>query len=353
MSHIYAISDTHLSNRKSFAKELSGNEFPGTNSRFNVIIDAIRRCAEEAISSGAEALVIPGDVFNERGILPVAVYNASYKALDSISKRMPALFLSPGNHDFVSSIALHSNEGLNSLYGFKAFANIAHVPTTYETDSFTISIIPFIPSKEETIIAAQTLYKKVSKNKRKFHTVFFHHSFEGAETGPINWKMPYPLTVEDIPPFDGKYSGHIHKHQRVGKDLWYIGAPVHHDAGERHYVPGWMRINDDGTFKHIENKESPRFVVEEICSEKELNKLSTSDYKIIKWTGDENIGRKLKDNYENLRVEIAPTMGEFMVRAEMQAGDSVESMMRKYMLAKKGEIDEKLLQYGLEVWKHE
>ena len=347
---LYSISDTHISNRKGFVKDVDNSEFPGTNSRFYEIIKAIRLCADQAVSAGAEALVIPGDVFNERGILPVAVYNASYKVFEDISKKIRLIFL-PGNHDCVSSSALHSDAGLHSLYGFKEFADVAHSPETYETDSFSISMVPFIPNKEGTVAAAHMLYNKLKKSK-KFNLVFFHHSFEGAETGPINFKMPYPLTYEDIPPFDGKFSGHIHKHQTIGKDLVYIGAPLHHDAGERNYNPGWLEINDRGSYRHIENTFSPRFVVTETSSLKDVAKLGDNNYKIVKWTGEEASGYKLKDSYDNIRVELTPKELKQVVRTSITSTDSVEDMMRKYMQSTLGHIDEDLLTYGLNVWRN-
>jgi DNA repair exonuclease SbcCD nuclease subunit len=353
MSLIYTISDTHLSNRKSFGKELVNSEYPGTNNRFQVIIEAIKTCAAQAIAAGAEALVIPGDVFNERGILPVSVYNAAYKTFQEISKHLPIIF-TPGNHDFVSSIALHSNEGLHSLYGFKEFASVAHTPELFVTDSFSISMIPFTPSKEGTVAAAEKLFKKSRKEKGKFHLVFFHHSFDGAETGPINWRMPYELQYSDIPAFDGSYSGHLHKHQRIdsGPGLVYVGAPVHHDVGERNYTPGWLKIDNKGTYTHIENTVSPRFVVLETSSEKEVSKLNKDDYKIVKWTGEEAAGYKIKDAYENIKLEIEIKAAKILARSTISSTDSVENMARKYMESKRGKVDEDLLKYGLDFWRN-
>jgi DNA repair exonuclease SbcCD nuclease subunit len=346
MSIIYTISDLHLSNRKGFSKELQNNEFPGTNSRFNEIISVIRSCADQAVKAEAEALIIPGDVFNERGILPVSVYNASYRVFQEISKKIRIIF-SPGNHDMVSSVALHSDEGLHSLYSFKEFADVAHIPELYETDSFSISIIPFIPSKEGTVAAAEALYKKARKVK-KFSLVFFHHSFEGAETGPINWKMPYPLTYEDIPDFDGKYSGHIHKHQVIGQGLVYIGSPLHHDAGERYYKPGWLKIDNKGSYQHIENKVSPRFVVAEISNLKELAQYKENDYKVVRWIGDQEEGKKIRDGLDNIRVELVPVSFMIKNRTEITATDTFDSMARVYMKSKLGSVDEELLQYGID-----
>jgi DNA repair exonuclease SbcCD nuclease subunit len=348
MSLIYTISDTHLSNRKGFAKELQENEFPGTNSRFNEIINTIRRCADQAVNAEAEALVIPGDVFNERGILPVAVYNASYKVFEEISKKIRLIF-SPGNHDMVSSVALHGDEGLHSLYGFKEFAEVAHKHEVYETDSFTISMIPFIPSKEGTIEAARALYSRQKKSK-KFSIVFFHHSFEGAESGPINWSMPYPLTFEDIPPFDSKFSGHIHKHQTIGpakNGLVYVGAPLHHDSGERHYKPGWLSIDSQGSYKHIENTFSPRFVLAEVSSLKDLDSLKAEDYKVIRWTGEAEEGQKIRDNTDNVRVEMSPQASGFKSRTQISSADCFEDMAKIYMKSKLGSVDQALLNYGV------
>jgi DNA repair exonuclease SbcCD nuclease subunit len=354
MSIIYTISDTHLSNRKAFSYDVVNNEFPGTNNRFQSIILAIRTCAEQAIAAGAEALVLPGDIFNERGILPVAVYTAAYKTFQEISKKIPLIF-TPGNHDVVSSIALHSNEGLHSLYGFKEFASVAHAPEHFVTDSFSISMVPFIPSKEGTIAASEKLFKQSRKEKDKFHLIFYHHSFDGAETGPINFKMDYALKYEDIPAFDGKYSGHLHKHQIIGpakNGLVYVGAPVHHDVGERNYTPGWLSIDNKGGFTHIDNTVSPRFVVLETASEKEVKQLNKEDYKVVKWTGEEAAGYKIKESYPNIKLSLEIKAERERARSTISSTDSVENMARKYMVAKRGKVDEDLLKYGLDFWRN-
>lgn len=348
MSVIYTISDLHLSNRKGFAKEVENGEFPGTNSRFNEIISIIRTCADQAVKADAEALIVPGDVFNERGILPVSVYNASYKVFEEISKKI-RLILSPGNHDMVSSVALHSDEGLHSLYGFKEFAEVAHSPSIYETDSFVICMIPFIPNKEGTIQAAQDLYNKTKKIK-KFKTVWLHHSVDGAESGPINWKMPYPLTYADVPDFDGVYSGHLHKHQVIGNKFVYVGAPLQHDAGERHYTPGWLEIDNRGSFTQIENTKSPRFVVVEAQSKKDLQGLKEEDYKLVKWMGEQKLGQQIMEDVENVRVQIVPNSLNIRTRTEIGSLDSFDSMAKTYMKAKLGKIDEGLLKYGLNIY---
>jgi DNA repair exonuclease SbcCD nuclease subunit len=353
MSKIYVISDTHINNFVQFNSGTVVSEYSGINSRCNNILNAIKDCAKQAIAEGAEALIIPGDVFHTRGILPVAVYNAAYKTFQEISKKISIIF-TPGNHDFVSSTTVGSDEGLHSLYGFKEFAVVAHVPEHFVTDSFSISLIPFIPNKDGTVAAAEKLYKIAKKEKGKFHLVFFHHSFKDAETGPINFKMPYELEYTDIPAFDGKYSGHLHKHQRVGPantGLVYIGGPVHHDVGERNYVPGWLSIDNKGTYTQIENKVSPRFVVLETDSEKELNKLNASDYKVIKWTGEEAVGYKLRGSKENIKVEITPKQSKVLSRSTISSTDSVENMARKYMESKLGKVDELLLKYGLDEWR--
>ncbi len=347
---IYTISDTHINNFTQFSSEVITSEHSGINSRCNNILDAIKVCAKQAVADDAEALVIPGDLFHVRGLIPVAVYTAAYKVFEEISKKIQ-LFIMPGNHDFCSSTALKGDEGLHSLYGFKAFANIATKPEMFVTDSFTISMVPYNPSKEMTLMAAQTLYKRAKRENKRFDLIFYHHSLSGAETGPNNFKMPEELTHENLPPFVLSVSGHLHKHQRIGKSFIYVGSPIMHDAGERNYHPGWLSIDNKGGFKHIENTVSPRFVVVEASSEKELKILAEQDYKIVKWTGDEDKGYKLRDSYDNIRMEIVPKEVKTIIRSNISSTDSAENMMRKYMDAKRGSIDEELLKYGLEIWR--
>jgi DNA repair exonuclease SbcCD nuclease subunit len=347
MSKIVVVSDLHLSNRKSFAKQLTNPEFSGCNSRFHEIAAAFRWAVDKALEVGAEALIVPGDIYHERGVIPIPVLNAAQKLFKNAASKIP-LYLMVGNHDVVSSVATGAEQELHSLFVSKDICNVIAFPATMELDSFHLSFIPFTPSREATIAQSQELFKKAKKSKKPTIS-FFHHSFDGALTGPHEWSMPFALKPDDIPDFDLNTSGHVHMAQNVGK-IRYMGTLIQQDMGERTYPVGLTIIDSNAKYTHVENKISPRFVISEATSTKDIDKLKKDDYNYVQWDGDPEEGAALRGN-DNLMIEILPQAMTAVKRTTITTVDSVEDMITKYAKAKVKNPQKKLIDYGINLFR--
>ena len=145
-------------------------------------------------------------------------------------------------------------------------------------------------------------------------------------------------------------SGHYHKHQTIKNRITYIGSPIQHDLGERDYVPGIIHILSDGSWKHISNTFSPRFVYLETSSQEEVNRLDSKNYNVVTWTGDLDIGEKVKQN-EDILVEIKPDVKTLVKRTSIQAQDNMTDMMRKYVNVRYGEDNSYVLAYGMSLYR--
>lgn len=352
MGKILLVSDLHFANRVAFGKQPTNPKYKGCNSRFHIIADAFNAAVDMAVKEGCEAVVVPGDIYHERMILQVPVLNAVYSLLEEASKRIRTIVMA-GNHDMVSAKALYGESGLHSLYAFQKVCEVVDNPTNIELDNFSLSLIPFNISREKTINDAKKLFYDVQRTRPCPSVAFFHHSFDGAITGPTNWRMPSEISVGDLPPFDLLFSGHLHNHQAVGvsKKLNYVGSLVQHDLGERTYKPGWIILDSDGTWKHVENTVSPRFVVVDAATEKDLDGLNEQDFKVIKWLGDEEVGIKLRENIDNAIVEIKPLVTKTQSRTTITTNDTVEEMLRKYVKAKLGVVNKAYLGEGINIYK--
>lgn len=348
MSGIVVWSDPHFSNHTAFAKEVPNNEFPGTNSRFKVIVDSFRKAKMYALRNDCEALIIPGDLFHERGMIQVPVYNAVYKLLLEAKEEKLPIYITAGNHDFVSQKAINHEDELHSLYGYREICTVVSDPQLFELDNFVAGMLPYNPNKEYTQQASEFLYQ-ATKVSNKPNIVFYHHSFVGATTGPHEFRMKHELAVEELPVFDLSLSGHYHKHQTIGK-LTYVGAPIQHNAGERTYIPGFMHVLPDLTTKFIEDTESPRFIVAEVSSEEELKKYRPQDYKVIRWQGEERHGENIRKNVDNCTVEIQPEFVRRVSRTDISTADTVEEMIKKYVVAKTGRQDADLISAGISLF---
>jgi DNA repair exonuclease SbcCD nuclease subunit len=343
---IVLFSDPHFDNRSQFGKYESNPEFPGCNSRFHEIAKTFRTALAYAKAKDCEAMFVLGDIFHTRGHVAVPVYNAVYRLLEEAASTGVALFLYPGNHDFVDLKAMHAEHSLHSLFMYNSVCHIIDQPEHVETDNFAVGIIPFSLDLDAITLASKNLLPKTKKQT----ALMLHHSVNGAVTGPHEWQMPNRLNVTDLEQgWDLIFSGHYHKHQNIDK-LTYVGAPLQHDFGEREYTPGFIHVKPDGSWKVIENKTSPRFVVLETEDSRDLSALDSKNYNVVRWQGEEKVGEALRDT-TNALVEIRPATLNKIARSDISTTDSVEEMFKKYMKARTGTVSNTLLKKGLAFYK--
>lgn len=347
MSGIILFSDPHFANRTAFGKMDSDAEFPGCNSRFHVIAKAFREAVDYAVRNTCEYIFILGDIFHDRGSIEIPVFNGVYQLFKETTGKGIRLAVYPGNHDFVDLRAMYSNKNLHSLFAFEKLANIYGNPTIVQTAYFPVAIIPYSHSSREVIDVSNTLLSRMSGDIKM---LMLHHSVNGAITGPHEWVMPHRLDPEQLPEgYSHIWSGHYHRHQKV-KRLWYVGAPVHHDFGERTYTPGFIHVLPDGTWKHIENITAPRFKVVETNNLNDLNGIDPKDYVSVKWKGDTSEIEKAKDGLsENCIVEIHGTSFS-KARTDIDTTDPVETMINKYASAKFDDPTE-VITHGVRLYK--
>lgn len=340
MAGIVVLSDTHFSNRKQFGKSLTNAVWKGCNSRFHEIAYAVQRAFQYALKNDCEAIVLPGDIFHERGFIQVPVYNAVYEIFDQIANQSKIkLILMPGNHDMVDVKALGGSEGLHSLFAMNNMTIVAETIAIVPLDSFNAYMVPFDSATDKILARCkQTLH-----DKSKANILFLHQSIEGAESGPTNWKMPHELKPSDLDlGYDLVISGHYHKHQKLGKNIIYVGSLLQHDFGERDYTPGFMHVLPDGTWKHIENKISPRFVKLITNDVNKVNALNSNNYNSVEWTGDDPSSMAVVDN---TLLTHTPEIETRVIRSTIKTTDSLREMIAKYVEIKTGDKNPDLVDY--------
>jgi len=338
---VILFSDPHFDNFQAFSTQLQDNPWPGTNSRFAEIAYAFQRCVAYALEVGATAILIPGDILHNRINIHIPTYNAVYNLFKEASKHIQ-LILSAGNHDMVDLRAMYGHQGLHSLLAFENHVTLFSKPGILELDNFRFGLIPYSVDKQEVISYSNSLLKP----SKKLNSLLLHHSFNGAVTGPSEWVMSHSLNPDEIATWDHTFSGHYHKHQKVGQ-VQYIGAPLNHNFGERLYIPGFIHLNSDGTWKHIENTVSPRF---KLCTNEVSTDVKSNDYVKIQFTGLFSEGEQLRKDNPDWVVEIQPNSVKTEARTSISTSDSADVMMKKYMKNKLGTVDKNLLKLGVELF---
>lgn len=293
-----------------------------------------------AAENFCESIFILGDVFHDRGIIEVPVYNGVYQLFREATGRGIRVVVYPGNHDMQDLRAMHADKHLHSLFAFEKLANIYDTPSVVQTAYFPVAVIPYSSNANGVIFQAEKLLKKMNGDIKM---LMLHHSVSGAKTGPHEWVMPNKLDVDQLPDgYSHIWSGHYHQHQMLtgtvnpNKRWWYVGAPVHHDFGERNYIPGFIHVMPNGKWKHIENTASPRFKVyttNDITKIKDM--INPDDYNSVRWQGPlADLEKIKKDLPYNCIVEsehMSAQPGTVSVtRAQIATTDPAETMIEKY-----------------------
>lgn len=335
---LVVISDLHFGNHKQWANEVTDTtEFPGCNSRMYNIVYAVRAAVDFAVKHEAEAIIVAGDIFHERKVIEVAVFNAVYSLFHEISEKVP-LFIIPGNHDMVDLHALYGDRGLVSVYPFKNFCNVIYKPTLIDLKSFNVGLLPFNMDVKKVIESSSTLYSNIDKTK--FSVSIYHHSFDGAVFGGHQFKMPSPLKISDLPTFDLNLSGHYHFAQTLkskNNSLTYIGSIVQHNFGEATYNPGFLYIEKSGKWTHIPNGTSPKFKIYEAEKLSQIKDYKDTNYNLIRWSGSTKEGSELKERYKTAFVHSKPKEEVSKIRTTIESTDSPDKILKKYVDVKLGE----------------
>jgi hypothetical protein len=345
---ICLIGDPHFANRKMFG----GSTRYGVNDRLATTSKVIRYIAAELPNDVSHAIVL-GDITHDHGLLTPPVQNEILACLNDLTFNSRYIFLLSGNHD------LDAN-GLSILRGFaRTNIRICENPGPIRIGScLRLHAIPFC-SHDKTITELKRVGKQGSPT-----ILFMHHHFDGAVHGKHEFTPPGGLSPFDIP--DNVlmvFTGHYHKHHRVGSNITYVGAPLQHDFGEADYDACYHILEIVGdkwtvTTHEIPGAIAPRFHILPHNLDPAYITGSSSDYYRIDWPTDESPlqARELAKHLKNVIINPVPVIAAVRSRVEehlkSKEGERVdlEGVIDAYAaLHNKGEQYEVLSELGLEI----
>ncbi len=227
-------SDLHAHPFQQYARVLPN----GRNSRLQDALDAIAAVRRSAVEHGARAVVFGGDLFHTMGRLDVGTLNGVFAEIAAFSAAHLPVFLLVGNHDQADKTGRHSLE---------VFKVLEHVVVMDEPGWYTHPGAPglavyAIPHREDTN-ALRTLLGAIppAPASDAQRLLILHAGFDGAKTGPHEYRMASELAAGDVPDgFDLVLSGHYHLPQWIdeGRRIAYIGAATHQSWGDANQPRG-------------------------------------------------------------------------------------------------------------------
>ncbi|MGH7730048.1 MAG: metallophosphoesterase family protein [Candidatus Eiseniibacteriota bacterium] len=206
----------------------------------------LERAVREAIERGVDAILVPGDLFDQEG--PDAGTLAFALGVFDVSG-CPPVFIAPGNHDPVTERSLYWNERLLQARAMRWPAHV-HV---FATPSWSHRSIPRLPGvrvwgrcftasveSHERPLAASALASVPAADPVGFNLALFHGSREGG--CPPGQKMTAPFSDAEAStgPFAYLAVGHYHAASQVesnqgasaGVRLAYTGSAAAVNATE-------------------------------------------------------------------------------------------------------------------------
>jgi DNA repair exonuclease SbcCD nuclease subunit len=223
--------DLHISNRLPHSKPIGD----GVTDRLQDAISLVKRINAKAKKCGAESTFILGDTF-DRSLVDAVTLTHTTRAI--VGTKVP-MYILPGNHD--------ANNIRGGRFVVEAFGAIEHNLVRYLDKVVSPrSWLNFIPIPFTTVAEAEDRIREVKKkiDKKVTNVLLFHNSVLGCDH--LEWTCDDGLDAKLLTTgFDYALGGHFHEHQIFGKknNGMYVGAPMHHNFGDRGRRAGYWVID--------------------------------------------------------------------------------------------------------------
>ncbi len=210
------------------------SEYGLINSRFANQLEVLTEVFESALENNCQHILFCGDMFHVRGRVPVKVFNPIFDLLKKYSTDI-GIHLIPGNHDYAD------REGhAHALQPFAALGGGVHVYSTPTKASLApgvwVDFIPYCEDPNDFLAAVEALRSPSKPTKYLVAHQGIQEGIVGSGLVLMNQHELDPKDLkEPLSSYDFCFFGHYHKHQKIGSNIWYVGATQQHD---------WTDVND-------------------------------------------------------------------------------------------------------------
>lgn len=223
---------------------------------------------EKAKEHGADAMVVAGDLFDQKGTIRAEVYNAVWERIRDAE--IPYYILA-GNHGKSSRTVLGDDHpGDDTVYAMDDLEDVETVTGRRlfvdekfggEGSDVTAFFQPYVEDVEDLVERLSSA--EVGGSGR--NVLFGHFGIADAEMGPAqvqdrDWMDSGDAVFKD---FDWVFAGHYHRPQNFGEKVWIPGSPLQHSFGEREQQKRMLFLDtEDGSVESV-SVDGPRYVVVE------------------------------------------------------------------------------------------
>lgn len=287
-----AFSDLHLNNWSKFNK--NGNR---TNSHFLILSTLFKEAIKQKVP-----ILFCGDWIHtpESLNIDLAIKMAEFYDKYSNEPKLQVFGIS-GNHELpnTNTFDQRSKSYLNAMDLQYHWFHLLDWKSI-EWPTFVVHGIPYLDHN----VGLKQAIKQIKPNKGKKNILLLHTDYEGArdtDNRIINSVENLDRTL--LRKFDLVLCGHIHKHQKLEKHVYMVGAPLQQRFTDEGNKMGYLKIYDNMSVEFVHIKGLPKFkTVENVEEEKE----DGNYYRVLKLkeTGNPANSEKkvIQQNYSKIKA---------------------------------------------------
>jgi DNA repair exonuclease SbcCD nuclease subunit len=230
------MADLHLHNWSAFATAGEG----GINSRLELLLGDILRCADEVKAAGGNEIIIAGDMFHVRGSIAPSVLNPAMDCIAKVMKKGIRVVILAGNHDLEGKESNRLGSAITALEGLGCV-----VINTFEHGLGRLDDKILIPWTQNIAELKSKIEKaRDAESNPDTCDLILHAPIDGVIPGlPDHGLTPDWLATMG---FRSVYSGHYHHHKEFDHCIFSIGALAHHTWSDVGTKAGFLVVGSTG-----------------------------------------------------------------------------------------------------------
>jgi DNA repair exonuclease SbcCD nuclease subunit len=226
--------------------------FNENGQRLNNTLSVLNDMFEVADKNKISTILFVGDLFDQQKSLLVEVINRTTERFSTLFSAYPDIkfVCISGNHDYNSKNTLEHNAESSIMFLSEVFDNFIVIDNKeYVIDNkYLIYGIPYYQHKEHFLARLKSAAPDCD-------LLLIHQNAPNQ-----NPMITQDFTLEDIESFNMVLCGHIHKHEKVSKNLTIVGSPLHKDLNDEGQDKGYLIYNlETNSYKRHLLEAYPKF----------------------------------------------------------------------------------------------
>lgn len=252
------ISDQHFHEWSAFATVNAS----GVNSRLQIQLTELRRCADTLRAAGGDTIYNAGDTFHVRNSLMPSVLNPVMDLhRELISEGFKVIVLA-GNHDLASKTSNRLSSAVTSLESIGC-----RVVNTTERIGDVV-MVPWVAEVAILKLELDAIAATMTADELKLTNLIIHAPVDGVIVGLPDHGLSGAY-LKGLG-FRRVFSGHYHSHKEVCDGVWSVGASCHQTWGDIGSKAGFLIVKEGEPVRWFKSH-APEFV--EITAETPIDEV--------------------------------------------------------------------------------